>query len=132
MKLNTIASALLAALALAPAALAGGGKAKTYQQEQGHSAFLSAVKASNQQQSGRSGIFQFGSFAPPKKGNGGGGGSPGGGGNNGGGNHGGDNYCPPPPPCDPPPFGAPEIDPNLAVAGLLLLVGGSLVLTGKR
>jgi hypothetical protein len=125
MKLSTITSAFLAALALAPAALAGDGKAKTYKEEEGQSAFLRAVKASNhglvnQNQTNQTGIFQFGSFPPPPKGPGGG--------NNGGGNG---NYCPPPPPCDPP-FGAPEIDPNLAVAGLLLLVGGSLVLTGKR
>ena len=31
-----------------------------------------------------------------------------------------------------PPHGAPEIDPNLATAGLLLLAGGTLVLTGRR
>jgi hypothetical protein len=28
--------------------------------------------------------------------------------------------------------GAPEIDPGLAAAGLVLLVGGTLVLTGRR
>ncbi len=44
----------------------------------------------------------------------------------------------PPPPSGPgpqlpaPPHGAPEIDPNLATAGVLLLVGGTLALTGRR
>jgi hypothetical protein len=28
--------------------------------------------------------------------------------------------------------GAPEIDPNLAAAGIVLLIGGTLVLTGRR
>lgn len=50
---------------------------------------------------------------------------------------------PPPTPGSPPgpgagpelpglPHGAPEIDPNLATAGILLLVGGALALTGRR
>lgn len=36
----------------------------------------------------------------------------------------------PPPPSQP--LGAPEIDPSLLAGGVLLLVGGTLVLTGRR
>ena len=56
-------------------------------------------------------------------GGGNGGGGNGGGGNGGGGNGGGGNGGG---------HGAPEIDPSLAAAGIVLLVGGTLVLTSRR
>ena len=107
---------LLAAPLLSSQALAGDGQTKTFKRERDVGAFQAAVRASGAQAAPKSGLFQFGSFAPPKKGSGW---NPG----NGGGQ----------PHCDPPdPFAAPEIDPNLAVAGLLVLIGGSLVLLDRR